>query len=54
MADCTNAAIVKEHNIWNVPALSFIKNKIMWLGSIRGSLRTIHEEDYQRIVTGGV
>ncbi|ACL17349.1 EVE domain-containing protein [Methanosphaerula palustris] len=35
-----------------VPALSFIKNKVMWSGSIR-AMRTIPEEDYQRIVAGG-
>lgn len=37
-----------------VPALSFIKNKVMWSGSIRGAMRTIPEEDYQRILAGGV
>lgn len=34
-----------------VPALSFIKNKVMWSGSIRGAMRTIPESDYQIIVT---
>lgn len=37
-----------------VPALSFIKNKVMWSGSIRTAMRTIPEEDYQRIVAGGI
>lgn len=37
-----------------VPTLSFIKNKVMWSGSIRGAMRVIPEEDYQRIVAGGV
>lgn len=36
-----------------VPALSFIKNKVMWSGSIRGAMRTIPEEDYQRIIVAG-
>jgi predicted RNA-binding protein len=35
-----------------VPALSFIKNKVMWSGSIR-AMRTIPEEDYQRIIVAG-
>jgi len=37
-----------------VPALSFIRNKVMWSGSIRGAMRTIPEEDYQRIVARSV
>jgi predicted RNA-binding protein len=37
-----------------VPELSFIKNKVMWSGSIRGAMRMIPEQDYQRIVRGGV
>ena len=36
-----------------VSALSFIKNKVMWSGSIRGAMRTIPEEDYQQNVAGG-
>ena len=36
-----------------VPALSFIKNKVMWSGSIRGAMRMIPEEDYQQNVAGG-
>ena len=36
-----------------VPELSFIKNKVMWSGSIRGAMRMIPEADYQRIVRGG-
>jgi len=36
-----------------VPELSFIKNKVMWSGSIRGAMRMIPEPDYQRIVTEG-
>ena len=37
-----------------VPSLSFIKNKVMWSGSIRGAMRAIPEEDYQRIITGDI
>lgn len=33
-----------------VPELSFIKNKVMWSGSIRRAMRIIPEEDYQCIV----
>ena len=36
-----------------VPALSFIKNKKIWSWSIRGTMRMIPEQDYQRIVRGG-
>ena len=36
-----------------VPELSFIKNKVMWSGSIRGAMRMIPERDYQRIIRGG-
>jgi len=53
MAVRTNAAIVKEHCIWSVPAFSFIKNKVMWSGSIRGAMRTIPDEDNQRMIARG-
>jgi predicted RNA-binding protein len=33
-----------------VPEMSFIKNKIMWSGSIRTAMREIPEEDYQKII----
>jgi predicted RNA-binding protein len=36
-----------------VPEMSFIKNKVMWSGSIRTAMRVIPEEDYQRIVKEG-
>jgi len=36
-----------------VPEMSFIKNKVMWSGSIRTAMRVIPEEDYQRIVKKG-
>jgi len=36
-----------------VPDMSFIKNKVMWSGSIRTAMRVIPEEDYQRIVEKG-
>ena len=35
-----------------VPELSFVKNKIMWSGSIRTAMRVIPENDYQKIVNG--
>lgn len=36
-----------------VPEMSFIKNKVMWSGSIRTAMRVIPEEDYQRILKEG-
>lgn len=36
-----------------VPELSFIKNKVMWSGSIRTAMRVIPEEDFQRIEKAG-
>jgi predicted RNA-binding protein len=36
-----------------MPALLFIKNKVLWSGSIRGAMRTIPKDDYQRIIAGG-
>ena len=33
-----------------VPEMSFIKNKVMWSGSIRTAMRVIPEEDYQKIL----
>jgi len=33
-----------------VPEMSFIKNKVMWSGSLRTAMRVIPEEDYQRIL----
>ena len=36
-----------------VPEMSFIKNKVMWSGSLRTAMREIPEEDYQRIVKEG-
>ena len=36
-----------------VTEMSFIKNKIMWSGSIRTAMRTIPEEDYQQILKRG-
>lgn len=33
-----------------VPKMTFIKNKIMWSGSIRAAMRDISEEDYQTII----
>jgi len=36
-----------------VPEMSFIKNKVMWSGSLRTAMRVIPEEDYQRIVKEG-
>lgn len=53
MADRTNAATVKEHYIWNVPALSFIRNKVMWSGFIQGAMRMIPKEDYLRMIARG-
>jgi len=44
---------VKPRPAISEPARPFIKNKVMWSGSIRGAMRTISEEDYQRIVAGG-
>lgn len=35
-----------------IPKLGFIKNKRMWTGHIRGAMRVIPEEDYQKIVSG--
>ncbi|WP_440950242.1 hypothetical protein [Methanosphaerula subterraneus] len=40
-ADRTNAAIVKERLVRGVPALSFIKKRVMWSGSIYGTMQTI-------------
>lgn len=34
-----------------VPELSFIKNKVMWSGSIRTPMSVIPEEDYRKIYT---
>jgi len=36
-----------------VPEMSFIKNKVIWSGSIRTAMLVIPEEDYQRIVKEG-
>jgi predicted RNA-binding protein len=36
-----------------VQEMSFIKNKVMWSGSIRTAMRVIPEEDYQRIMREG-
>lgn len=33
-----------------VPKMTFIKNKMMWSGSIRTAMRVIPEEDYQKIM----
>lgn len=33
-----------------VPEMSFIKNKVMWSGSIRTAMRVIPEVDYQKII----
>ena len=33
-----------------VPKLSFIKNKVVWSGSIRTAMRVMSEEDYQTIL----
>jgi predicted RNA-binding protein len=35
-----------------IPKLGFIKNKKMWTGHIRGAMRVIPEEDYQKIISG--
>lgn len=35
-----------------IPTLGFIKNKKMWTGHIRGAMRVIPEEDYQKIISG--
>ena len=35
-----------------IPKLGFIKNKKMWTGHIRGAMRVIPEEDYQKIIGG--
>ncbi len=33
-----------------IPKLSFIKNKVMWSGSIRSAMRVIPETDYELII----
>ena len=52
--DRTNAAIVKERLVRDVPALSFTRSRVVWSGSIHGAMRAILEKDDQRLVTGGV